>query len=313
MGAIELLRKAKRLDPLDPEAPLFLSKCLSDRVFEPQLFGTNAAKKLAQQAVNLSRRVMHKNPDLPLAHVAYATNCGRLTMFCDNKERVRIAGDVRASALRALQLQPGDDLALHVLGRWEMEMAGLGAVTRAFAKMLYGDLGNGCNHRAATCFRDAAAAQPAKLIHKVCLAKCLLKTGQREEAKAQLLIAMRLKVDDVNALCERKDGVELLRKVRVRTLARSLFPWLRSLHARTHGVLWECAATEPRDIELFAEATVWVAWLRRPCVWWWGWACSTSASRRWPRRRRWTRRTSPPCRRARTRRCRRRRTHTWRR
>jgi hypothetical protein len=275
VGAIELLRKAKRLDPLDPETPLFLSKCLSDRVFEPQLFGTNAAKKLAQQAVNLSRRVMHKNPDLPLAHVAYATNCGRLTMFCDNKERVRIAGDVRASALRALELQPGDDLALHVLGRWEMEMAGLGAVTRAFAKMLYGDLGNGCNHRAATCFRDAAAAQPAKLIHKVCLAKCLLKTGQREEAKAQLLMAMRLKVDDVNALCERKDGVELLRKVRVST---RWLCWLRSLHV----------------------CTVWVACLRRHgrhagCVWWWGLASSTSASRRWPRRRHWTRRTTPRC------------------
>ena len=40
-------------------------------------------------------------------------------MFCDNKERVRIAGDVRASALRALELQPGHDLALHVLGRCE--------------------------------------------------------------------------------------------------------------------------------------------------------------------------------------------------
>jgi hypothetical protein len=42
----------------------------------PQLFGTNAAKKLAQQAVAMSKRVMKKEPDLPLAHVAYATNCG---------------------------------------------------------------------------------------------------------------------------------------------------------------------------------------------------------------------------------------------
>ena len=32
-----MLTKAKRLDPLDPEIPLFLSKCLSDRVFEPQV------------------------------------------------------------------------------------------------------------------------------------------------------------------------------------------------------------------------------------------------------------------------------------
>jgi hypothetical protein len=197
-------------------------------------------------------------------------------------------------------------------------MAGLGAVTRAFAKMLYGDLGSGCNHRAAQCFRDAAAQEPLKLIHKVrlplcaslcllsptlcvspclphralprclshcashclplflslchplrlhhrvshcvshrvshrvshcvshctsltgprtasllhqvCLAKCLLKTGQKEEAKAQLLMAMKLKVDDVNALCERKDGVELLRKVRDKR-ARARWAWLGSVRA----------------------------------------------------------------------------------
>jgi hypothetical protein len=43
-------------------------------------------------------------------------------MFSENKERVKIAGEVRERALSALQLDPHNDLAHHILGRWEYEM-----------------------------------------------------------------------------------------------------------------------------------------------------------------------------------------------
>lgn len=43
-------------------------------------------------------------------------------MFSENRERVKIAGNVREEALRALEIEPENDLAIHILGRWELEM-----------------------------------------------------------------------------------------------------------------------------------------------------------------------------------------------
>lgn len=75
--------------------------------------------------------------------------------------------------------------------------ASLGPLTRSLAKMLYGDLGQGCMHRAAKLFQDAAEKNPERLIHRVCLAKCHLKNGQKESAKKELLLAMKLQVSGV--------------------------------------------------------------------------------------------------------------------
>eukprot|EP00241_Pyramimonas_parkeae_P015389 CAMPEP_0114286432 /NCGR_PEP_ID=MMETSP0059-20121206/5750_1 /TAXON_ID=36894 /ORGANISM="Pyramimonas parkeae, Strain CCMP726" /LENGTH=539 /DNA_ID=CAMNT_0001407463 /DNA_START=268 /DNA_END=1887 /DNA_ORIENTATION=- len=212
VAAIKLFKEAARLNPMDPEPILMLSKCLSDRVFEKDIFGTRQAKRLAAQAVRISKKTVRRHPDLCLAHVAHGTNLGRLAMFSENRERVKIAGNVREEALRALEIEPENDLAIHILGRWELEMASLGPLTRSLAKMLYGDLGQGCMHRAAKLFQDAAEKNPERLIHRVCLAKCHLKNGQKESAKKELLLAMKLQVDDVNAKCERQDGEEMLKK-----------------------------------------------------------------------------------------------------
>jgi len=156
--------------------------------------------------------VVAKQPDLCLARIAHATNLGRLGMFSENKEKVRLAGVVKENALVALELEPSQDLALHILGRWEFEMASIGPVVRALAKMLYADMGQGCMLRAAGCFERAIEKCPTKLIHRVMVAKCYLKMNKKIEARENLMQAMKLKVEDVNARNERADGVRMLKK-----------------------------------------------------------------------------------------------------
>jgi tetratricopeptide (TPR) repeat protein len=211
-AAVKLFQQAARLDSTDKEIPLHLSKSMSDRVFEPELWGSWRAKRLAAKAVRISKKALQKHPDASLAHVCHATNLGRLSMFSENRDKVRMAGEIRERAMTALELDPNDDLAHHVLGRWEFEMAGLGPMVRAFAKMLFGDLGQGDYQRARGCFEKAAELAPNRLIHHLMLAKVCLKTGDKQLALESLQRAMKLPVDDMCAKCERKDGVEMMKK-----------------------------------------------------------------------------------------------------
>uniref|UniRef100_A0A7S0N3N6 Regulator of microtubule dynamics protein 1 n=1 Tax=Pyramimonas obovata TaxID=1411642 RepID=A0A7S0N3N6_9CHLO len=211
-GAVKLFQQAARLDSTDAEIPLRMSKSLSDRVFEPELWGSWRAKRLAAKAVRISKKVLQKNPDVCLAHVCHATNLGRLSMFSENREKVQLASEIRERAEAALEINPNDDLAHHVLGRWEFEMASLGPMVRALAKMLFGDMGQGDFERAKRCFEKASELSPYRLIHHVMLAKVCLKVGDKKHALEHLQRAMKLPVDDMCASCERKDGVELLKK-----------------------------------------------------------------------------------------------------
>lgn len=59
-----------------------------------------------------------------LAHIAVCVSKGRLAMFSDNKTKVKLAKEAEDSAKEALRIDPNSDLAHHLMGRWNFEMAG---------------------------------------------------------------------------------------------------------------------------------------------------------------------------------------------
>ncbi len=63
---------------------------------------------------------------------------GRLALLSDNKTKVRLAHDARAEAVTALALEPSNDLAHHLMGRWHSEMANLNVVVRTLVRVMYG-------------------------------------------------------------------------------------------------------------------------------------------------------------------------------
>ncbi|KAK3282694.1 hypothetical protein CYMTET_9580 [Cymbomonas tetramitiformis] len=212
-SAVFWYQQASKLNPSDPRALLRLSKCTSDQVFLPTVSETRAAKRYAEQALRLSRKAIELHSQLSEAYVCHATNLGRLSIFSDNKEKVKMAGEIYTTAVEALRLDPDSDLAAHVLGRWEHEMASIGPLLRIGAKMLYGDLGDGCFQKAIRHYEQAIERRPERLIHRVALAKTLMKVNKKEEAISHLKVALDLKIEDINARCERADGISLLKSV----------------------------------------------------------------------------------------------------
>lgn len=73
-----------------------------------------------------------------LPRIAACTSMGRLALLSDNKTKVKLAHDAREEAVMALALEPSNDLAHHLMGRWHYEMANLNVVVRTLVRVMYG-------------------------------------------------------------------------------------------------------------------------------------------------------------------------------
>ena len=81
------------------------------------------------------------------------------------RRKIQLAHDAQQDVFRALEVSPGSDIALHLLGRWNYEMAGLNFVARTLVRVLFGaTLMAGSYQEAAKCFSQAAQAAPGMLV-----------------------------------------------------------------------------------------------------------------------------------------------------
>ena len=113
----------------------------------------------------------------------------------------------------AIRLDPESDLAMHVLGRYEHQMAMLGRIVRLLVRAVYGgSLSPGTLENAEALFRRAIAVAPTRLIHRVELGKLLVDVNRKPEALVELQLAVTLPREDINSEHERRDAVELLLK-----------------------------------------------------------------------------------------------------
>ena len=213
-GAVEAFRGAVALAPDDPDLLVCLSKSLSDQVFQEDVFHNHAlARALSKEAAEISERAIALRPTHAEAHLSLGAALGRLSMWSDNREKVELSRAIKERCEEAIRLDPKSDLAMHVLGRYEHQMAMLGRIVRLLVRAVYGgSLSPGTLENAESLFRRAIALAPNRLIHRVELGKLLLDVNRPDEALKELQLAVTLPREDINSEHERRDAVHLLRK-----------------------------------------------------------------------------------------------------
>lgn len=117
------------------------------------------------------------------SHLSIAICLGKLTPFLSGNEKIEASRRIKESAERAVALDPKNDYAWHLLGRWHQALANIGGGTRTLAKIIYGGLPEASNAEAIVCFKKAIALNPKRLIHVVELGRTYAMMGQIEEAK----------------------------------------------------------------------------------------------------------------------------------
>jgi hypothetical protein len=86
-----------------------------------------------------------------------------MALFEGGKAKIEMSREVKAEAERALALNPKDDRAMHVLGRWNREIARLNVFEKTAAKVAFGGVPEGASMNDAVTWLEKAVAAGSRL------------------------------------------------------------------------------------------------------------------------------------------------------
>ena len=183
-AALAALEQARMLEPANAAVLSFASKQWTDHTFLPGM-ALEDIVRCNEKAIELAKRAQAADDSFALAHCAECICKGRLATFEQMKPRrmLQLAKEAQEAAYGALARDAEDDIAHHLIGRWNRGMASLNWAQRQLVKLIFGDKYRpGTVESALTWYEEAARLRPDRLIHKVEAAHCLAALKRSEEA-----------------------------------------------------------------------------------------------------------------------------------
>ncbi|MEO8104635.1 MAG: tetratricopeptide repeat protein [Betaproteobacteria bacterium] len=179
---------------------------------------TDAPKReaLYAKAMDYARRAVAITPDGAEGHFNLARALGRMALSLGPRDRVKYGTEVRAEALRTLELDPRHPGAMHVMGVWNAEVMRLNGITRLFAKTLLGGqiLGKASWAEAAQYMEQSVTIDPDRAVHRLDLARVYRDTGRRSEARAAYEAAAKAPFVDANDEMYKRAAADELRALK---------------------------------------------------------------------------------------------------
>jgi tetratricopeptide (TPR) repeat protein len=187
-GALGHFREALALDSLNYEANWKAARELAD---SGKLMPDSLRKRrdtVYAQALALANRAVRVDSTGADAHYMVAVAAGRVALTKGPRERVRSAKLVRDEALKAIQLDPQHDGAMHVMGRWNAEIMRLPGITKFFARTFLGAsiFKEASWDNAVRYFTDAIHFNDQNIYHHLDLAEALIDADRASEARPHL-------------------------------------------------------------------------------------------------------------------------------
>jgi tetratricopeptide (TPR) repeat protein len=169
--------------------------------------------RLGNISLQYAQRAAALAPNDAEAQLSPAISYGKMLPYMTSKDQVAASPLIKAAVDRTLQLDPRNDTAWHILGRWNRVLANVNVVKRLLAKAVYGDLPVTTNQEAEKCLQKAIAINPTRLIHYIELGRIYAEMGRKEEARANILKGLSMP-DKEKDDPEMKDiGRETLKKL----------------------------------------------------------------------------------------------------
>lgn len=179
--ALALYRRAEKLQPRNVVIPVRIARQYRHLMAD----ASDPAEKLrlARLALDSSVRAVTLDPNDSDAQLSVAISLGKMLPLESSGEQVQSSRRIKEAVDRALKLNPKNDLAWHILGRWHQGYAELSAVRRKLGEMLYGKLPTSTEADAARCFEKAISANPNRLMHYIELGRTYARMGRTAEAR----------------------------------------------------------------------------------------------------------------------------------
>jgi len=190
--------QAAATEPGNYEAHWKVALCATD--LGEFMADAKAREDLFSRARAHSRTAIRLDPTDPEGHFQLARALGRAALSAGIRERVRLAKEIRESALAALELDPRHSGALHVLGSWNAEVMRLSGFERMFARAFLGGsiLGEASWLKAVGYLEQAVEVDPERMVHRLDLGVVYADIGKTDAARALFEWIERAPVADYN-------------------------------------------------------------------------------------------------------------------
>lgn len=179
-AALADFRAAEELDAKNVAVLLRISKAYSDLIDTTK--PAEAAEQLARKSLAYAQRAVELDPKVAKAHLSLAIAYGKMTDFVGNKTKLEYSKVIKDETAKSIELDPTDDFAWYVLGRWHAGVANVSGMLKVLAKVVYGGMPAASNEDAVKCLKKAVELAPQRIQHRAELARLHKAMGKPELA-----------------------------------------------------------------------------------------------------------------------------------
>jgi tetratricopeptide (TPR) repeat protein len=167
-------------------------------------------KEVAARALECSLRAASLDANNATAQACVAVSYAKSCEFADIRTKLEYSRNFKRAAEAAIALDPRQDVAYFLLGRWHYGVANVGTLSRAYVKLVYGGLPQASNAEAIANMRKAIALAPDRIIYHAGLAMVYRTTGERQLELAELEKCRTLKPASLEDEEARRDAMKQL-------------------------------------------------------------------------------------------------------
>lgn len=162
-----------------------------------------------------AERAIAIKPEGSKGYLFLSVALGRVALDAGARERVRLSKEIRIAAEKALEYDPQDDIAWHVLGRWHRKVATLSWIEKKFANLFLGGVPEDASVKtAAECLEKATRFNPGGVNHFLELGITYEMLDLNDKAIAAYQTAADLPALRANDVGFKQQAAEKLKKLR---------------------------------------------------------------------------------------------------
>jgi tetratricopeptide (TPR) repeat protein len=144
-------------------------------------------------------------------HLFLSIALGRVALDAGAKERIKLSKDIKKEVDLAIKYDPNDDIAYHVLGRWNRKLSNLSWIEKGFADMFLGGVPEDASEEnAVAAFKKAIELKPYHINHHLELGITYEMMDMEDEARKEFQTCLDLPKSDSDDAKYKKDAQDRL-------------------------------------------------------------------------------------------------------
>ncbi len=208
-GALEGYLAALQLDSMNYEANWKAARAFTD--VGENIEDDDERAEFYLEGSQHARKAVQIDSMGAKGHLYLSIALGRVALDAGAKERIKLSKEIKKEVDLAIKYDPNDDIAYHVLGRWNRKLSNLSWIEKGFADIFLGGVPEeASDENAVAAFQKAIELKPYHINHHLELGITYEMMDLEEEAKKEFQTCLDLPKSDSDDAKHKKDAQEWL-------------------------------------------------------------------------------------------------------